>query len=72
MIEKSELEEEMKLDLKRYKGHHRKFPWALIIRIVVALVTIGILLLLFESLSDLKVNDAINDSNEEFTIEVDY
>lgn len=49
-----ENEEELKVDLKKFKGHHRKFPWALIIRIIVAIVSVGIIVVLLQFLGEVK------------------
>lgn len=28
-------EEEKQVDLKKFKGHHRKFPWTLLLKIII-------------------------------------
>lgn len=72
MQEMSEPEEEIKLNLKRYKGHHRKFPWSLVIRIVTAFVALGIIIVLLKSLADLKAKEPDNEEEGEFTIEIEH
>jgi len=69
--EMSEPEEKIKLNLRRYKGHHRKFPWSLVIRIVTAFVALGIIIVLLKSLTDLKAKEADTLEEELFTIEIE-
>lgn len=37
------MEEDEKINLKRFKTHQRKFPWALFRKILIALTLIGVL-----------------------------
>ena len=61
-------EEKITVDFKKFKGHHRKFPWPLVIRIVVAAVCIGIIFYLVEYL------DAVRKSKieEKPAFEIEY
>ena len=44
------------LDLKRFKRHHKKFPWGLIRKIFITITLIGILLYLNNVLSEKREN----------------
>ncbi|NOQ74512.1 MAG: hypothetical protein GQ574_21050 [Crocinitomix sp.] len=48
----SESDEKIVVDFKKFKGHHRKFPWTLIIRVIVALVSIAIIFFLVQFLDE--------------------
>lgn len=50
----TELEEKITVDFKKFKAHHRKFPWPLVIRVFVALVSIAIVFFLVDYLDDVQ------------------
>jgi hypothetical protein len=58
--------EEAKIDLKRFKRHERKFPWALIRKILIAAVLLGLVYYLNTVLKNRK-----EETPEEFEIEVE-
>lgn len=66
----SESEEKIVVDFKKFKGHHRKFPWALFIRIIVALVSIAIIFFLVQFLDERLEAEPVNKPDLE--IEVEY
>lgn len=55
-----EPEEDIKIDLKQFKGHHRKFPWALIFRVLFAAVSVGIIFFMVRFVSEIKSRNALN------------
>lgn len=59
----------IKVDLKKFKGHHRKFPWSLIIRIFVVCVSVGMIFLLVRWTEEIKANRAIKQNDKEIEIE---
>jgi hypothetical protein len=66
----TETEEKITVDFKKFKGHHRKFPWALVIRVFVALVSIAIIFFLVQYLDD--VRKAQQEEKPEFEIEYEF
>ena len=52
----TESEEKIEVDFKKFKGHHRKFPWGLIIRIIVAGISIAIIFFLVQFLDETRKN----------------
>jgi hypothetical protein len=46
-----------RIDLKRHRRHKRKLPWTLMLRIVFALVFIGLILFLKKFLTEKKIED---------------
>lgn len=65
----SEPEEKIVVDFKKFKGHHRKFPWALVIRVLVAAVCIGIIFFLVEYLDDWRKNQPTDQPEIEIEFE---
>ncbi len=49
-------ETDPKIDLKRFKKHERKIPWALIRKIIIALVLLGLIIYLNHTMKS-KTND---------------
>ncbi len=66
----TESEEKTTVDFKKFKGHHRKFPWALIIRVFVALVSIAIIFFLVQYLDDVRKKQ--QEEKPEFEIEYEF
>ncbi|MDG1914186.1 MAG: hypothetical protein P8I55_06310 [Crocinitomix sp.] len=66
----TESEEKITVDFKKFKGHHRKFPWALIIRVFVALVSIAIIFFLVQYLDDVRKKQ--QEEKPEFEIEYEF
>jgi hypothetical protein len=64
-----ESEENITVDFKKFKGHHRKFPWALLIRIFVAIISIAIIFFLVQYLDEVRQRQAIDNSGQEIEIE---
>ena len=64
----SESEEKIVVDFKKFKGHHRKFPWALVIRVFVAAICIAIIFFLVEYLDDWQKNQP----DDEPEIEIEF
>ena len=67
-----EFEDDVKVDLKKYKGHFRKFPWALIVRAIVALISIWIIFMLVKSVEERKSvsEKATEETDTEIEIEI--
>lgn len=65
----SEFDENIKVDLKKFKGHYRKFPWALIIRVIVACISIGIIFVMVKSVAELKEKKQKDKERDEIQIE---
>lgn len=53
------------LDLGRHKRHHRKFPWGFIRKMAIALILLGLLIYLKDSLKNKT------DNVEEIEVEID-
>ena len=66
----TESEEKITVDFKKFKGHHRKFPWALIIRVFVALVSIAMIFFLVQYLDDVRKKQ--QEEKPEFEIEYEF
>jgi hypothetical protein len=66
----SEAEEKIVVDFKKFKGHHRKFPWALVIRMIVALISIAIIFFLVQFLDERMKAKPVKEP--EFKIEIEY
>lgn len=69
-----EEEKNKNVDLKQFKGHHRRFPWALLIRIFVASATIFMIWLLMEWTKEMKANRNQNNEDQDRNreIEIEY
>lgn len=65
-----EIMEDKKVNLKQYKGHHRRFPWTLLIRMIVAFATIAMIWYLMEWTKELNQNRAIKHNHN--AIEIEY
>lgn len=68
MKQPKESSQQQKLNLKQFKRHERRFPWALVIRITVALITIGMIFYL----SEIAFVRPHKKSNDEFQFEIEY
>lgn len=55
-----------KLDIRKFKRHQRKYPWSLIIKILMASIIIGLLVYLNKILDDKKPED-----RKEIEVEID-
>jgi hypothetical protein len=66
----SEEQEKIVVDFKKFKGHHRKFPRALVIRIIVALISIAIIFFLVQFLDERMKAESVKEP--EFQIEIEY
>lgn len=55
-----EQKENLKINLKQFKGHYRKFPWALIFRIFFALLSIGLIFFMIRFVSEIKSKNPEN------------
>jgi len=64
-MQKEEEQDSEKLNLSQFKRHTRRFPWALLVRIVVALIAIGMIWYV----SELVLSKS---NKEEFKIEIEY
>lgn len=65
-----ESSEDKKIDLKQFKGHYRRFPWIMIIRVFVAFATIAMIWFLMEwtkEIAEKRTIPAVDDA-----IEIEY
>ncbi len=49
-----ENDEPVKVNLRQYKGHFRKFPWALLVRIMVIIASLAVIFFLMKTVTDLQ------------------
>ena len=66
-----EISENNSVNLKKYKVHYRKFPWALIIRIIVAFVSIAIIVVMLDYIDERRKNKQIPATEQDFELEID-
>ena len=60
-----------KIDLKQFKGHHRRFPWTMIIRVFVAFATIAMIWFLMEWTKEIAEIRKIREVEDD-AIEIEY
>ncbi len=60
-----------KIDLKQFKGHQRRFPWTMIIRVFVAFATIAMIWFLMEWTKEIAENRKIREVEDD-AIEIEY
>ncbi len=64
-----ETEDIDKINLTQFKGHHRKFPWGLVIRIILLAVGFIVVSILLNQLSE-KFDQPDRNNQNEVEIEV--
>lgn len=64
-----ETEDIDKINLTQFKGHHRKFPWGLVIRIILVAVGFIVVTILLNQLSE-KYDQPIKNIEKDVELEV--
>lgn len=59
-----------KVNLKQFKGHHRRFPWAMLVRVLVACASIGMIWFLMDWTKELSDKNAVEE--KDYSIEIEY
>lgn len=65
-----ESSKDKKIDLKQFKGHHRRFPWTMIIRVFVAFATLAMIWFLMEWTKEIAEKRTIQEVDD--SIEIEY
>lgn len=61
--------QDKKVDLKQFKGHHRRFPWAMLVRVFIAFATIAMIWYFMEWTKEIQYPRAIRQDDHEIEIE---
>jgi hypothetical protein len=64
-----ETEDIEKINLSKFKGHHRKFPWGLVIRIILVAVGFIVVTILLNQLSE-KYDQPERNNQKDLELEV--
>jgi len=62
--------EDKKVNLKQFKGHHRRFPWAMLVRVFFVFASVAMVWYLMEWTKELAEKRAIQQKDD--SIEIEY